>query len=399
MSFDRFKFHPDLMRGITDMHYEVPTLIQEKVIAPILEGKDVIGNAQTGTGKTAAFLLPLIQRVIGKPKGKTRALILVPTRELACQIDDSAVGLAYHTSVSTAAVYGGVPMELQERALTSGSTLVVATPGRLLDHYKYGNWRFDELEILVMDEADRMLDMGFIPDIQSIISKIPKNRQTLLFSATMPDMVMRLARTLLKDPLRVKAGEVTPPSRITQIFYPVSDHDKTRLLVYLLKQAHLVSVLIFMQTKIGVNRLGRALQREGFKAGILHGGREQVHRDEVLNQFKHGLIPVLVATDVASRGIDIDGISHVINYDLPMDLESYVHRIGRTARVKAIGDALSFVTPEDEERSREFEKAVGIRIERKLVEGFHYRKPDKSSKPHHRPKKPFTPFKPRRHRH
>ena len=372
MTFDDFKLHPDLMKGIRDMGYTTPTPIQEQAIPVIMEGKDLIGNAQTGTGKTAAFVVPMIHRFADNP-GHTRALVLVPTRELAVQIDENVLGLAYHTGVKTAAVYGGVHMELQERAMQGGATIIAATPGRLLDHYKYGNWKFDNLEVLVMDEADRMLDMGFMPDIQAIIAKLPnKPRQTLLFSATMPEPIVKLAQKLMNNPVRIQVGRVTPPSAITQTFYLVSAPAKERLLKHLLEQPGMESVIVFSQTKIGADRLYHRLQKAGFesKVGVIHGGREQSHRDDVLAKFKSGALTILIATDVAARGIDIEGVSHVINYEVPWDAESYVHRIGRTARADAIGDAFTFVTPEEEEKIRDIEKMIGKEIPRLTVPGF-----------------------------
>ena len=370
MRFDELPLHPDLLKGIKDMRFETATPIQEQAIPPILEGKDLIGNAQTGTGKTAAFVIPLINRLTDRPPGDTRVLVLVPTRELAVQIDDHVVGLAYHTKVKSAAIYGGVPMDFQERALKAGVTFVVATPGRLLDHHRYNNWRFDKLEVLVLDEADRMLDMGFMPDIQSIISKIPAKRQTLLFSATMPDPIVKLANKLMKDPVHIKVGSVTPPSSISQYFYPVSAHQKEKLLYHLLRKDGMESVIVFVATKIGADRLWHRLVREKFRAGAIHGGREQDQRDKVMNEFKSGILNILVAPDVAARGIDIDDVSHVINYDIPFDPDSYIHRIGRTARAEAKGDAITFITPPDEEAVAEIERIVKKQIPRIVVEGF-----------------------------
>ena len=384
MSFEQFNLHPDVLKGIRDMRYETPTPIQEKVIGPILEGKDLIANAQTGSGKTAAFLLPLLSRFADRPQG-TRALILVPTRELCVQIDENALGLGYNTKVKSAAIYGGVKMEMQERSLRAGTSIIVATPGRLLDHYKYDNWRFQDLEVLVLDEADRMLDMGFMPDLQAIIAKIPAKRQTLLFSATMPDPIAKLARTIMNDPVHIKVGEPRPPSSITQKFYTVSPLMKERLLMHILKADDMKSVIVFVSTKIGCDRLGRGLQRAGFKAGIIHGGREQEHRDEVLQDFKNGTLQVLVATDVAARGVDIDGVSHVINFDVPWDSDTYVHRIGRTARAENIGDAFTFVTPGDEEAAADVEKRVGMQIPRVAIEGFQPRPGEPSEAPHRGP--------------
>jgi ATP-dependent RNA helicase RhlE len=403
MSFERFHLHPDVLQGIRDMRYEVPTPIQEQAIPPVLEGRCVIGNAQTGTGKTAAFLLPLIHRMMQKPAGKTRVLVLVPTRELACQIDDNCVGLAYHTPVKSAAVYGGVEMTLQERALKGGTTIIVATPGRLLDHHRYGNWRFEELEVLVLDEADRMLDMGFLPDIQAIIAKIPPPKQVLFFSATMPQPVVDLAKTLMKhaEPVHIRVGEPRPPSAISQYFYPVPSHQKEDLLVRILRNEEMRSVIVFSRTKLGADRLGRLLGRAGFRAGVIHGGREQEHRDEVLNKFKTGILQVLVATDVAARGIDIEGVSHVVNVEVPDDPDVYVHRIGRTARAEAVGDAFTLLAPEEEEYARDVERRVGKEIPRVRLEGFPYgaaapARPHGHGRPGHGPGRGHRPWE-RRH--
>jgi len=370
MTFEDFKFHPDLNEGVQDMRFVQPTPVQEQAIPPAMEGKDVIANAQTGSGKTAAFLLPLMHRVISKSSGKTRILVLAPTRELACQIDEQAVGFGYHTWIKSASVYGGVRMEMQERALLSGTTIIIATPGRLLDHHKYGSWRFDELEALVLDEADRMLDMGFWPDIQAIMKKLPAKKQMLLFSATMPEPIVKVARTMMTDPVHIKIGRDQPPSAITQHLYPVSSHMKVDLLVHLLKKTQMKSTIVFVATKIGADRLHRALHRAGLNSGVIHGDREQAERDKVILSFKGGKIQTLVATDVASRGIDIGGISHVINFDIPNDTDSYIHRIGRTARAKAEGDAFTFFTPEEEDRVKEIEEAVGMTIPRVVIPGF-----------------------------
>ncbi len=370
MTFEEFNFHPDIMKGIRDMRYEIPTPIQQQSIPPAMEGKDVIANAQTGSGKTAAFILPLMHRIIDLPEGKTRVLVLAPTRELASQIDEQALGFGYHTHLKSACVYGGVRMELQEQALKDGTAIIVATPGRLLDHHKYGSWRFDEITAVVLDEADRMLDMGFWPDIQAILAKLPEKKQMLLFSATMPQPIMELAKTVMHEPVHIKIDIAKPPSTINQVFYPVDSADKLKLLLELMKQKDMSSSIIFVSTKIGADRLYRALQERGFPVGVIHGDREQAERDKVLLDFRSGKVKVLVATDVASRGIDVDGITHVINFDMPPDPDSYVHRIGRTARAGESGEALSFITHEDAERVHTIETLIGKDVPRVVVPGF-----------------------------
>lgn len=370
MTFEEFNFHPDIMKGVRDMRYEIPTPIQQQAIPPAMEGKDVIANAQTGSGKTAAFILPLMHRIIGMPEGKTRVLVLAPTRELASQIDEQALGFGYHTHITSACVYGGVRMEAQEQALKDGTSIIVATPGRLLDHHKYGSWRFDELTAVVLDEADRMLDMGFWPDIQAIMSKLPAEKQTLLFSATMPQPIVALAKTFMKDPVHIKIAIAKPPSTINQVFYPVDSGDKLKLLLALMEQKPMKSSIIFVGTKIGADRLYRALLERKLPVGVIHGDREQVDRDKVLLDFRSGKVQCLVATDVASRGIDVDGVTHVVNFDLPPDPDSYVHRIGRTARAGESGEALSFITPEDAERVHTIETLLERQVPRVVVPGF-----------------------------
>jgi ATP-dependent RNA helicase RhlE len=370
MTFEEFNFHPDIMMGIRDMRYVNPTPIQEQSIPPILEGRDVIANAQTGSGKTASFILPLMHRIIGLPEGKTRVLVLAPTRELACQIDEQALGFGYHTHIRSAAVYGGTRMEMQEQALKDGTAIIVATPGRLLDHHKYGSWRFDELTALVLDEADRMLDMGFWPDIQAIMAKLPAKKQMLLFSATMPQPIIEMSKAFMHETVHIKIGMVRPPSTINQVFYPVDNSEKLNLLLELVAKKDMKSSIIFVSTKINADRLYRALHERKLPVGVIHGDREQAERDRVLLDFRSGKVQMLVATDVASRGIDVDGISHVINFDLPPDADTYVHRIGRTARAGEKGEAMSFITHEDEERVRQIESTIGKQIAREVVPGF-----------------------------
>ncbi|MBF0254669.1 MAG: DEAD/DEAH box helicase [Candidatus Omnitrophica bacterium] len=354
------------MRGIRDMRYVRPTPIQAQVIRPILEGRDVVANAQTGSGKTAAFLLPLMDHAVKNFTDTTQILILAPTRELACQIDEHALGFGYHTSVKSIAVYGGVRMENQEQALRENTSIVVATPGRLLDHQRYGSWRFDNLKAVVFDEADRMLDMGFWPDVKSIMDKLPqgKKRQMLLFSATMPGPIEQLAKQWMHDPARIKIGLQRPPTAITQMLYPVAPNRKEELLIRLLKEKGVSSTLVFVGTKTGADRLKKRLDRAGFHAGVIHGDREQKERDRVMNEFRSGSLELLVATDVASRGIDVSGISHVINFDVPHDTDTYIHRIGRTARAEAVGEAYTLYTREDEYKIKAIERVLGRELPR-----------------------------------
>jgi len=364
MTFEAFGFDPRLMQGIRDMGYREPTPVQVEAIPVIMSGKDVIANAQTGTGKTAAFLLPILHRLISEPGDETKALVLVPTRELAIQVDEHTLGLAYHTSVRAAAVYGGVPLEPQERSLLAGTPIVAATPGRLMDLHRYGAWRFEKLKILVLDEADRMLDMGFLPDIQWILSRLPPVEQTLLFSATMPQGIVELARRILKDPVRIRVGLMAPPAQIRQVFYCVPGQAKPGLLARLFRENHMHSVLVFVRTRTGAERLYRFLRKERFSAGVIHGNREQRERDDAMMDFKNEHIQILVATDIAARGLDIEGISHIVNFDIPEDPDAYIHRIGRTARAGAGGDAFTFYEPEEEKRVREIESVLGRPVER-----------------------------------
>jgi ATP-dependent RNA helicase RhlE len=333
----------------------------------------LIACAPTGTGKTVAFLLPTLQRLLDGPARRTRALILTPTRELAIQVNDHLSPLIRHTSLGGTAVYGGVALSPQQRALRSGATVVTATPGRLLDHIRRGSVDLSRVEVLVLDEADRMLDMGFLPDIRRILDYLPAERQTLLFSATMPQEVVRLAASVLRDPARVEVGPGTRPvARITQTLCPVPEHLKTPLLMALLEEAGVESALIFTRTKRRAERLTRQLTKAGVSATQIHGDCSQGQRVAALEGFRAGRYRVLVATDVAGRGIDVEGISHVINYDLPETAETYVHRAGRTARVEATGYAISLVTPSDEPTMRAIERTIGQTIERRRLSHFDY---------------------------
>jgi ATP-dependent RNA helicase RhlE len=373
MTFEQLKLHPSLMQGVHDQGYNAPTPIQAQAIPVALEGRDVIACAPTGTGKTAAFLLPTLQHLLPGRSRQTRALVLVPTRELAIQVNDEMSHLIHYTPLKGVAVYGGVSMGPQRQALQAGATVVAATPGRLLDHIRRGWLNLSHVEVLVLDEADRMLDMGFLPDIRRILEYLPIQRQTLLFSATMPQAIVGLAAKVLRHPVRVQIGAgMAPAVGITQTLCPVPEHLKTSLLLELLGEAGVESALVFARTKRRTDRLARQLAKSGIVAARIHGDCSQKRRVAALEGFRAGRYRVLVATDVAGRGIDVEGISHVINYDMPDTVETYVHRAGRTARVEAVGQAISLVTPADEPTVRAIERAMGHTIERRCLSHFDY---------------------------
>jgi ATP-dependent RNA helicase RhlE len=376
MPFSHFGLHPDLLRGVRELGFTRPTPIQEQAIPPALEGRDLLACAMTGSGKTAAFVLPILHRIRSKPRGTTRALVLTPTRELAAQIDEHLNALATHTALTGAAVYGGVGMGPQEHAFRSGVDVLVATPGRLLDHFRFPYARLTGLEILVLDEADRMLDMGFLPDIRRILRHLPKQRQTLFFSATMPAPIAALAQEMLRQPVATINLQRTsaPAVGITQAAYPVPQELKSALLVELLKRGEVKSVIAFTRTKHRANRVADYLQKHGVNAGRIHGNRSQSQRTLALDSFKEGRFPVLVATDIAARGIDVEALSHVVNFDVPASPDDYIHRVGRTARADATGDAFSFVSPDEEGNLRAIERAIGKRLPRITLPGFDYTK-------------------------
>ncbi len=379
---------PALAEAVADMGYTQPTPIQAKGIPVVLAGRDLIGCAATGTGKTAAFLLPILQRLhAGEPAG-CRALILSPTRELALQIDEQALALGYHVGISAAAVVGGVPMGPQDRALRDGSDIVVATPGRLLDHMRAGYVNFSRLEVLVLDEADRMLDMGFLPDIQRILATLPATRQTLLFSATMSPRIRRLAGEILRDPVTVTVDQQKPATGIAHSVCAVPQERKAALLSVLLRSDAMRSVLVFVRRKIDADRLARSVSRAGVDATSIHADRTQPERVAALEAFRRGQYPVLVATDVAARGLDVDGISHVINFDVPRSSDDYIHRAGRTARAGAVGEVITFVSPDEEECLTEIQHALGFTVPRRIVPGFdrgpHVPAPDGGRRGRHR---------------
>ena len=375
MSFDHYGLDASLLKGVSELGFTRPTPIQNDASPPALEGRDVLACAMTGSGKTAAFLLPILHRLLGKPRGVTRALILTPTRELAAQIDEHRTALAAHTRLTGAAVFGGVGMGPQEHAFRRGVDVVVATPGRLLDHFQYPYARLDQLEVLVLDEADRMLDMGFLPDIKRVLARLPQKRQTLFFSATMPPPIVELTRQLLKEPVTVNLERKAAPAvGITQAVYPVAQELKGSLLVELVRRNVIGSAIAFTRTKHRANRLAELLAKNGVPCERIHGNRSQAQRTAALEGFKEGQFKILVATDIAARGIDVEALSHVVNFDVPHVPEDYIHRVGRTARADATGDAFTFVAHDEESDLRAIERAIGKPLPRVTLPGFDYAK-------------------------
>jgi len=373
MSFAALNLHPTLLRAVDTLGFTTPTPIQRDAIPPARAGRDVLACAMTGSGKTAAFLLPIIERLMDKPRGVTRALVIAPTRELAAQIEADLRDLARFTSVRGATVFGGVSMSPQQSAFRRGIDVIVATPGRLLDHMQHPYVRLDALEVLVLDEADRMLDMGFLPDIRRILGRLPRERQTLLFSATMPAPIAALAREFLRNPLPInQERKAAPATGITHAVYPVAQELKRGLLVALLRRDEMRSVLVFTRTKHRCNRLAEQLVREGVAAERIHGNRSQAQRTVALDAFKRGKCRVLVATDIAARGIDIDELSHVVNFDVPNVPDDYIHRAGRTARAGAVGEAVTFVSPDEMGDLVAIERAIGKALPRLKLAGFDY---------------------------
>ena len=367
------KLHPSLQKGLKELGFQRPTPIQAEAIPGALEGRDVLACAMTGSGKTAAFLLPILHQLIDKPRGKTRALIVTPTRELAAQILASLDAIAVHTPITAAAIYGGVGMAPQEHAMRAGVDVLVATPGRLLDHLKAPYASLKNIEFLVLDEADRMLDMGFLPDIKRILKLVPTKRQTLLFSATMPPPIAALTREMLHNPLTIDLGRRSAPAvGITQAVYPVKQDLKKDLLLALLDRDEMSQALVFTRTKHRANRLAEQLVKRGVKAERIHGNRSQGQRTAALDGFKNGSYRVLVATDIAARGIDIEALGHVVNFDVPEAPDDYIHRVGRTARAGAIGDAFTFVAPDEQNDLRAIEKAIGKRLPQITIPDFDY---------------------------
>jgi ATP-dependent RNA helicase RhlE len=375
MGFNSFKLHPQIMAGVKALGYTTPTPIQVQAIPPVLNGRDVMGLAQTGTGKTAAFVLPILQRLLPGPRGKVRTLIIAPTRELAEQIHVAIVALGRDTRLRSCTIYGGVGLNPQIQNLRKGVDIVVACPGRLLDHIKQKTINLSHLEVLVLDEADRMFDMGFLPDVRRIIKHLPAKRQNLMFSATMADDIRKLAHEVLHNPVTVQVGHSAPANTVSHALFPVEQHLKTGLLMELLKHTDTESILIFTRTKHRAKRIGQQLEREGYKASSLQGNLSQNRRQEALDGFRSGKYQILVATDIAARGIDVSSISHVINYDIPDTTDAYTHRIGRTGRAAKTGDAFTFVSREDEPLVRSIEHVLGEKIERRTLRDFDYKKP------------------------
>lgn len=372
MNFDTFNFSPDIIAGVRALGYTTPTPIQLQAIPPIMKGRDVIGLAQTGTGKTAAFVLPILQRLLKGPRGRVRALIISPTRELAEQTCETVDELGQQTGLRSIAVYGGVNMDQQIQRLRRGVEIAVACPGRLLDHLWKGTIDLSDLEVLVIDEADRMFDMGFLPDIRSILRCLTKPRQTLLFSATMPQDIRRLVQDILHDPVTVQIGRAAPAATVSHALYPVKQHLKTALLLDLLYQIETESVLVFTRTKHRAERVAQQLKGAGFKAASLQSNLSQPRRRAALDGFRDGSFKILVATDIAARGIDVLRISHVINYDMPESMDAYTHRIGRTGRVEQNGDALTLVTSADAGMVNDIERTLNTKLEHRTLQGFDY---------------------------
>jgi ATP-dependent RNA helicase RhlE len=366
-------FHPAIERGIRDMGFTEATPIQRDSIPPALEGRDVLACAMTGSGKTAAFVLPMLQSMADTRGRRTRVLILTPTRELASQIHEHIEVLARHTPLKSATVFGGVKPAKQERALRAGVDIVVATPGRLLDLMQHPWANFDDLEFLVLDEGDRMLDMGFLPDVRRILAQLPSQRQTMLFSATLPKPIVQLSRDFLDNPVRIDVERQSKPATgITQAILPVPEHLKTDLLKEMLNRGDVETALVFTRTKHRANRLWQKLSRAGIECERIHGNRSQPQREKALADFKHGRIKVLVATDIAARGIDVEALPHVINFDVPVQPEDYIHRVGRTARAGMVGDALTFASPAERSKVSAIERAVAKRLPRRELDGFDY---------------------------
>jgi ATP-dependent RNA helicase RhlE len=374
LAFTNLHLHPDLLKAIRELGFTRPTPIQAEAIPPALDGRDLLACAQTGSGKTVAFLLPVLHRLMGRPRRTTRALVLTPTRELAAQILEEFNALSVHTPLTGAAVFGGVGMGPQEHAFRAGVDVLVATPGRLLDHAARSYAKLSGLEYLVLDEADRMLDMGFLPDVKRILRHIPGRRQTLFFSATMPKEIAALAAEMLKNPITIALQrQAAPAAGITQAAYPVPQQLKSALLVELIRRGIMTQALVFTRTKHRADRLADSLVRGGVNAERIHGNRSQAQRTQALAGFKSGRYPVLVATNIAARGIDVDALSHVINFDVPAAAEDYIHRVGRTGRAELTGEAFTFVSPDEEADLRAIERAIAKSLPRVTLPDFDYR--------------------------
>lgn len=391
MLFSELNLCQEVLDGVRDMGFDTATEIQQKAVPVILNGSDILATSATGSGKTAAFALPMLHKLFKKKGTGIQALILAPTRELAQQIDEQFWSLGYHTGISSATVYGGSDWAVQERALKNGVNIVVATPGRLLDQMKITTYDFSNLQMLVLDEADRMLDMGFIPDVRSIINRLPKERQSLLFSATMTPKIEQLAKEFTKGKYeRIKIGMPAPAKGINQVCYQVDNGLKPKLLLHLYETQKWHSAIVFASTKRGVEQLTRALNKKGAQVEAMHGDKEQKYREETLERFKSGKVKVIIATDVMARGIDVDNISHIVNYDVPNDADDYIHRIGRTARAESTGDAITFVSRNDMRKMKDIFKIVDSYIPLLDVpaEVTQDEKPGEESKEKEAPKQP-----------
>ena len=373
MPFSKFQLDPSLLKGLKELGFVRPTPIQADAIPPALAGKDVLACATTGSGKTAAFLLPILEKLLTRPRRTTRALVITPTRELAAQIVEQLDAIAVHTPITAAVIIGGVGMGPQEHAFRSGTDVLVATPGRLLDHMRSSYAKLDHIEYLVLDEADRMLDMGFLPDIKRILKAIPSKRQTLFFSATMPGPIASLASQMLHNPATINLERTSKPATgITQALYPVPQELKSALFLELLRRGDMKEALVFTRTKHRANRLAEYLAKNGIKSERIHGNRSQTQRTEALAGFKSGKYRVLVATDIAARGIDVEALGHVVNFDVPPAPEDYIHRVGRTGRAELTGDAFTFYSPEEEGDIKSIERAINRKLPRVMLEGFDY---------------------------
>ncbi len=396
MNFNSFSFHPQINAGIKAAGYSTPTEIQQRAMPSILVGKDVLGLAQTGTGKTAAFVLPILQRLMKGPRGRLRALILAPTRELAEQTHVAIGMLARQTGLRSLTLYGGVSAVPQIRALRRGVEIAVACPGRLLDLLGQRAVNLSSIEVLVLDEADQMLDMGFLPDIRRILQAVPQNRQTLFFSATMPPEVRALSSEMLTHPVTVELGHSKPVETVSHAIYPVDPARKTEMLFELLRAEASGQVLVFTRTKHRAKKLADQLSKAGFSADSLQGNLSQSRRQEAMDRFRSGRVRYLVATDIASRGIDVSRISHVINYDMPDTAEAYTHRIGRTGRMENLGTAFSLVTREDQGMVRTIERLLGSKLERRRIDGFEVKPVAADQSEPARPAQRFAANRPRR---
>ena len=390
MSFTSFHLHPRIMAGVQALGYTRPTPIQLQAMPPVLQGRDVLGLAQTGTGKTAAFVLPILQRLMQGPQRRVRALILAPTRELAEQLHTVTGALGQHTPLRQVTLYGGVGMQPQVQQLQAGVDIAIACPGRLLDHLRQGTITLSHLEVLVLDEADRLFDMGFLPDVRRIVRHVPAQRQTLLFSATMPEAIWHLAQDILRTPITVQVDHTVPLPTISHALYPVAPHRKTALLTALFRHTKPTSGLVFTRTKHQAKRVAHHLAQAGYRATSLHGNLSQSKRQAALEGFRSGTFEILVATDLAARGLDVWHISHVINYDMPETVDAYMHRIGRTGRATRTGEAFSLVTHDDAAMVSTLERVLGAPLERRTLHGFAYATPrsvyetDRGRVPHRR---------------